>query len=92
MVRLANNSYHAVSYLGAGIPEDSNGKPSYMLAVPKMNRQLLGLLFSLVNTLDDIRKRSLEYQRAGWRELLEAGGGIWAEGSFACFARVGRWQ
>jgi hypothetical protein len=71
LVRFANNSYHAVSYLGADTPEDSNRKPNYMLAVPNVNRQLLDLLFSLVYILDDIRKRSLEYQRAGWRELLE---------------------
>ena len=40
-----------------------------MLVVPAINRQLLDLLFSLVYMLDDFSTRSLQYQKAGWREL-----------------------
>jgi hypothetical protein len=39
------------------------------MVVPAINRQLLDLLFSLVYMLDDLSPRSLQYQRAGWREL-----------------------
>ena len=39
------------------------------MVVPAINRQLLDLLFSLVYMLDDLSARSLQYQRAGWREL-----------------------
>ena len=69
MVRFAHNSYGAVRYLCADTPEDPNRKPNYVLVVPNINRQLLDLLFSLVYMLDDLYPRSLEYQRAGWREL-----------------------
>jgi hypothetical protein len=69
MVRFTHNSYGAVRYLCADTPEDPNRKPNYVLVVPNINRQLLDLLFSLVYMLDDLYPRSLEYQRAGWREL-----------------------
>ena len=71
MVRFAHNSLNAVLYLCADSPDDPNRKPNYVLVVPNINRQLLDLLFSLVYMLDDLSKRSLEYQRAGWRELTE---------------------
>jgi hypothetical protein len=71
MIRFASNSYNAVRYLCADTPEDPDRKPNYVLVVPNINRQLLDLLFSLVYMLDDFAKRSLEYQRAGWRELNE---------------------
>jgi hypothetical protein len=71
MVRFAHNSYNAVRYLCADTPPDADRKPNYVLVVPNINRQLLDLLFSLVYMLDDLSPRSLEYQRAGWRELTE---------------------
>lgn len=71
MVRFAHNSYHAVRFIGADIPEDPDRKLNYVLVVPNVNRQLLDLLFSLVYMLDDFRPRSLHYQRAGWRELFD---------------------
>jgi hypothetical protein len=69
MVRFARNSYDAVRYLTGSDPEDHRRRPNYVLVVPTINRQLLDLLFSLVYMLDDFGSRSLQYQRAGWREL-----------------------
>jgi len=55
----------------ADTPEDAARRESYALTIAPVNRQLLDLLFSLVYMLDDFEKRSLEYQRAGWREIVE---------------------
>ncbi|MFI5089967.1 MAG: hypothetical protein ACHP7P_07910 [Terriglobales bacterium] len=71
MIRFATNSYHAVRYITADTPEDHNRRPNYVLVVPTINRQLLDLLFSLVYMFDDFECRSLQYQRAGWREATE---------------------
>ena len=69
MIRFARNSYNAVRYFAGNTPEDHRRNPDYVLVVPAINRQLLDLLFSLVYMLDDMSARSLQYQRAGWREL-----------------------
>jgi hypothetical protein len=71
IVRFAWNSYCAVVYVAGNIPEDPRRKPSYALIVPNVNRQLLDILFSLAYMLDDFSVRSLAYQQAGWRDLLE---------------------
>jgi len=71
MIRFAKNSYDAVRYLTGSTPEDPKRRPNYVIVVPAINRQLMDLLFSLVYMLDDLRERSLWYQRAGWRELDE---------------------
>jgi hypothetical protein len=71
MFRFAWNSYKAVTYIAGQIPEDPRRKPSYALVIPNINRQLLDILFSLAYMLDDFPVRSLNYQRAGWRELRE---------------------
>jgi hypothetical protein len=70
-IRFTDNSYRAVLYVAGDIPEDPNRKPSYVLVVPAINRQLLDLLFTVVYMLDELPGRSLEYLRAGWREHLE---------------------
>ena len=69
IVRFARNSYDAVRYVAGNTPEDHRRKPNYVMVVPAINRQLLDLLFSLVFMLDNLSARSLQYQRAGWREL-----------------------
>ena len=69
MIRFAKNSYDAVRYVTGNTPEDARRRPNYVMVVPAINRQLMDLLFSLVYMLDDFRVRSLQYQRAGWREL-----------------------
>ncbi len=71
LVRFTRNSYHAMQFLVADTPDDPARKPNYCLAVVPVNRQLLDLLFSLVYMLDDFKSRSLQYQRAGWREARE---------------------
>ncbi len=71
LLRFTRNSYNAVRYITADTPADHNRKPNYVLIVPPINRQLLDLLFSLAYMMDDFEKRSLHYQRAGWREALE---------------------
>ncbi len=71
IVRFARNAYRAMGYLMAQTPEDESRRPAYALVLPPVNRQLLDLLFSLVYMLDDFEVRSLEYQRAGWREARE---------------------
>lgn len=71
IIRFARNSYDAVRYLAGDTPEDSRRRPNYVLVLPAINRQLLDLLFSLVYMFDDFGPRSLRYQKAGWRELLE---------------------
>jgi hypothetical protein len=71
MIRFARNSYDAVRYVAGTTPEDSRRRPDFVMVVPPINRQLLDLLFSLVYMLDDFSARSLQYQRAGWRELEE---------------------
>lgn len=68
-VRFARNSYDAVRYVAGNTPEDPRRKPNYVMVVPAITRQLSDLLFSLVYMLDDLSARSLQYQRAGWREL-----------------------
>jgi hypothetical protein len=79
MLRFAWNSYGAVRYITADTPHDLNRKPNYVIVVPPINRQLLDLLFSLVYMLDDLMMRSLAYQRAGWRDLVEERATIRAE-------------
>lgn len=69
IIRFAQNSYDAVRYFAGNTPEDHRRNPNYVLVVPTINRQLLDLLFSLVYMFDDFNVRSLQYQRAGWREL-----------------------
>jgi hypothetical protein len=71
LLRFTRNSYNAVRFVTADTPADHNRKPNYVLVVPAINRQLLDLLFSLVYMMDDFEDRSLQYQRAGWRESLE---------------------
>jgi len=71
MVRFAANSYHAAKYIMADEPDDPNRNMKYALILPGVNRQLLDLLFSLVYMMDDFEARSLEYQKAGWREAKE---------------------
>jgi hypothetical protein len=70
-VRFATNAYRGIRYLVADTPEDPARKPNYVLLVPPINRQLLDLLFTLVYMLDDFDNRSLEYQKAGWREAWD---------------------
>jgi hypothetical protein len=69
LARFAKNSYDAVRYTAGDTPEDPRRNPNYVLVIPAINRQLLDLLFSLVYMLDDFSARSLQYQKAGWREL-----------------------
>jgi hypothetical protein len=71
LLRFARNSYNAVWFLTADTPPDCKRRPNYVLVVPTINRQLLDLLFSLVYMLDDFEVRSMQYQRAGWREAQE---------------------
>ena len=72
MARFAWNSYHTVTFLTSDVEDDCPRKPTFVLLVPPINRQLLDLLFSLAYMLDDFPKRSLQYQQAGWRELFES--------------------
>jgi len=71
MFRFAWNSYEAVLYLTGDTPEDPRRKPNYVIVIPNINRQLLDLLFTLTYMLEDLRARSLDYQRAGYRDLYE---------------------
>jgi hypothetical protein len=71
MVRFTANSYHATKYFMADTPDDPNRELKYALILPGINRQLLDLLFTLVYMMDDFEVRSLEYQKAGWREAKE---------------------
>jgi hypothetical protein len=71
LLRFARNSYQSVWFLTADTPPDPKRRSNYVLVVPTINRQLLDLLFSLVYMLDDFEVRSLQYQRAGWREAQE---------------------
>jgi hypothetical protein len=71
MLRFTWNAFRSVAYLAADIPEDPQRKKTYILSVPNINRQILDLLFSIAYMMDDLPLRSLEYQRAGWRELLD---------------------
>lgn len=71
LVRFVNNSYRALRYVIADTPDDPARRPNYALIIAPVNRQLLDLLFSLVYMLDDLPDRSLQYQRAGWREARE---------------------
>ena len=70
-VLFTKNAYNSVRYLIADTPEDHHRKPSYVLVVPAINRQLLDLLFTLVYMFDDYASRVLEYEKAGWRESKE---------------------
>jgi hypothetical protein len=71
MIRFATNSYNALKYIMADQPEDHLRKLKYALILPGVNRQLLDMLFSLVYMMDDFEVRSLQYQKAGWREAKE---------------------
>jgi hypothetical protein len=68
-VRVTANSYHALRYLIADDPPDPKRKPTFVLAIPPINRQLMDLLFTLVYMFDEFGPRSLAYRRATWREL-----------------------
>lgn len=70
-LRFARNSYDAVRYVTANATHEPDRRSNYVIVVPSINRQLLDLLFSLVYMLDDLGPRSLEYQRAGWRDWME---------------------
>ncbi|WP_263411086.1 hypothetical protein [Terriglobus tenax] len=71
MLRFAWNSYEAVRYLSADTPPDPARKANYTIVLPAIDRQLLDLFFSLVYMLDDLIPRSLDYQKAGWRDCVE---------------------
>jgi hypothetical protein len=71
MLRFAWNSYEAVMYISADRPPDPARKANYTIVLPAINRQLLDLLFSLVYMLDNLIPRSLDYQKAGWRDFVE---------------------
>jgi hypothetical protein len=71
LIRIASNSYNALRYLLAEKPKDPNRKPTFVLIIPPVNRQLMDLLFTLVYILDDLRPRAIAFQRATWRELTD---------------------
>lgn len=71
LVRFAENSWKAATYLAADIPVDPTRDVKYALVLPTINRQLLDLLYSLIFMADSFDDRSLQYQRAGWREAVE---------------------
>ena len=70
-LNFANNSYRAMRYLGADIPEDSKRDPKYVLVVPTVSRQMVDILCTIVYMLDELIPRSIAYQRAGYRELRD---------------------
>lgn len=67
----AQNSFRAMRYLAADIPEDPSRDLKYVLVVPTVSRQLVDLLFTVVYMLDEFLPRAEAYQRAGYRELRE---------------------
>lgn len=71
MLRFAWNSSGAVKYISADTPPDPARRVNYAIVLPAINRQLLDLLFSLVYMLDNLNTRSLDYQKAGWRDFVE---------------------
>jgi hypothetical protein len=70
-LNFANNSYRAMRYLGADVPEDSKRDPKYILVVPTVSRQLVDILCTIVYMLDELIPRANAYQRAGYRELRD---------------------
>ena len=70
-LNFANNSYRAMRYLGADVPEDSKRDPKYILVVPTVSRQMVDILCTIVYMFDELIPRSIAYQRAGYRELRD---------------------
>ncbi len=70
-VNFANNSYRAMRYLAADMPEDSKRDLKYVLVVPTVSRQLVDILCTIVYMLDELVPRAKAYQRAGYRELRD---------------------
>ncbi len=71
MMRITKNTYEAVCFLVSDVSPDSARKPTFVLVVPPVNRQLMDLLFTLIYIRDDFGPRSLAYERASWRAFKE---------------------
>jgi hypothetical protein len=71
MLRFANNSYEAVSFLLSDVDQHSRRLPRFVLVVPSVCRQIMDLWFTLVYITDDFTPRLLEYQQGGYRELRQ---------------------
>lgn len=70
-IKAATNTYEAIRYLAADIPEDASRRLEFGLVVSPLARSLADLLFTIVFMREDLPPRCDKFHRGGWRELKE---------------------
>ncbi len=70
-IKATQNTYEAIRYLAADIPEDPGRKLEFGLVLDSPARVLADLIFTLVFMREDLTARVEWYHRGGWRELKE---------------------
>ena len=71
MLRITNNSYGAIRLLSATPSDSPKHKPEYVLAVAPIERQLLDLLFTIIDLKEDFPARAEAYELSGYRQARE---------------------
>ncbi|MCJ7654697.1 MAG: hypothetical protein MUO97_05250, partial [Dehalococcoidia bacterium] len=67
----AENTYRAIRYIAADLPEDPSRKLEFGLVISPLGRLLADILFTIVFMREDLGPRVIWYHRGGWRELKE---------------------
>ena len=67
----SKNTFEAIRYLAADVPDDPRRKPEFALVVSPLARTLADLIFTLVFMKEDLPNRVIRYHRGGWREAKE---------------------
>ncbi|HKV47204.1 MAG TPA: hypothetical protein VJN69_03880 [Candidatus Acidoferrales bacterium] len=71
MLRVTSNSYGAIRLLSASPSDSPKHKPEYVLAVAPIERQLLDLLFTIIDLKEDWPARAEAFELSGYREARE---------------------
>ncbi|HTW23553.1 MAG TPA: hypothetical protein VMD78_08135 [Candidatus Baltobacteraceae bacterium] len=71
MLRVTKNSYGAIRLLSATPSDSPKHEPEYVLAVAPIERQLLDLLFTIIDLKEDFPARAEAYELSGYRQARE---------------------
>jgi hypothetical protein len=69
--RTSRNTFEAIRYLAADVPDDPRRKLEFALVVSPLARTLADLIFTLVFMKEDLPNRVARYHQGGWREAKE---------------------
>lgn len=70
-IKTTQNTYEAIRYLAADVPQDPARKLEFGLVIDPLARVLADLIFTLVFMREDLASGVDWYHRGGWRELKE---------------------